>query len=363
MKTGGLDYKSPKFLDKSIETVKDLYIETLTDEASRVKLFALLEKLGHIDKGFTYRIAYNKEKKCTGFVYMTSGMRSNFERFSSFVCLNAMKRTTNVHMWPYIAIAVMDDMKRTSVVCESFMVEKRHESYVFILQSIFMMAPRVSKHSVKVIFGDEFISQEILSKAGMETTKLFNDHFHLKQNIEMKLGGSYDSVYQDIVGMLQADSKDSFVHNMQLALNHSRGNSKVINLINSLNIRCQNIAAYIIDSTEGSCKQRGSSRSEQNHWSVIAFLSKEFVGELEDILKELLLRQKSLASQTHQLLVKSSYRMKILHRNLEKKRKFYSYQGIVYFIGMGIQQIQKGFLFVIQRLHIIYRRRRKHDYL
>ena len=54
--------------------------------------FALLEKLSQIDEGFTYRIAYNQENKCTGFVIMTAGMRSNIERFSSFLCLDAMKR-------------------------------------------------------------------------------------------------------------------------------------------------------------------------------------------------------------------------------------------------------------------------------
>ena len=124
-------------------------MEILSNEESGIRLFALLDKLGQIDEGFTYRIAYNQENKCMGFVIMTAGMRSNFERFSSFLCLDAMKRTTNVHMWPYIGFAVMDDMKRTGVVCESFMLEERHESYIFIMQSIFMMAPRVSKKILK----------------------------------------------------------------------------------------------------------------------------------------------------------------------------------------------------------------------
>ena len=67
---------------------------------------------------------------------MTPGMRPNFERFSSFLCLDAMKRTTNVHMWPYIGFSVMNDMKRIGVVCESSRLEERKKAYIFIMPSI-----------------------------------------------------------------------------------------------------------------------------------------------------------------------------------------------------------------------------------
>ena len=36
-----------------------------------------------------------------------------------------MKRTANVHMLYDIGFAVMDDMKRTGVVCEFFILEER----------------------------------------------------------------------------------------------------------------------------------------------------------------------------------------------------------------------------------------------
>ena len=119
-------------------------------------------------------------------------------------------------MWPYIGFAVMDDMKRTGVVCESFMLEERHESYIFIMQSIFMMAPRVSKTDIKVIFGDEFITQDILDQTGLGHASLFHDHFHLEKNIEKELGGAYNEVFDDIKGMMRASSKNSFDLNMHL---------------------------------------------------------------------------------------------------------------------------------------------------
>ena len=75
-------------------------------------------------------------------------------------------------------------------------------------------------------------------------------------------------------------------------------------------------AAYIIDQTEGSCGQRGSVRAEQNHSSLMSFIGEEYTGELEDILTKLLLRQKKKSSETHQLLTRQCYNMKIMHRNL-----------------------------------------------
>ena len=35
-----------------------------------------------------------------------------------------MKRKTNVHLWPYIGPVVMNELKKTCVICESFMLEE-----------------------------------------------------------------------------------------------------------------------------------------------------------------------------------------------------------------------------------------------
>ena len=113
--------------------------------------------------------------------------------------------------------------------------------------------------------------------------------------------------------MMTASSKVSFDLHMQLALSHCKNNSRVINLINKLNIKRNHFAAYVIDETEGSCGQRGSVRAEQNHSSLMSFIGEEYTGELEDILTKLLLRQKHKSSETHQLLCQSSCKMKIIH--------------------------------------------------
>ena len=42
--------------------------------------------------------------------------------------------------------------------------------------------------------------------------------------------------------------------------------------------------AYIIDHIPGSCCQRGSIHSKQNHSSVLSHLDKDFTCELEEVL-------------------------------------------------------------------------------
>ena len=109
----GLDNESDDFIDKAIMHSKDIFLEYINDDGSGLQLFAILARLGDIDPGFTYNICFDSNQKVTGFVWMTSVMRSRLERFSSFICLDAMKRTTNVQMWPYIAPVVMNELKKT----------------------------------------------------------------------------------------------------------------------------------------------------------------------------------------------------------------------------------------------------------
>ena len=47
---------------------------------SKFKCLALSGALSVEDKGFTYNLALKKQE-CAGFIFMTSGIRSNFERF------------------------------------------------------------------------------------------------------------------------------------------------------------------------------------------------------------------------------------------------------------------------------------------
>ena len=71
----------------------------------------ILEKLASIDPGFIYNFCVDKSTKTTGFVWMTSVMRSNLYRFGSFISVKFMRRKTNVHLW-HIGPVVMNELKK-----------------------------------------------------------------------------------------------------------------------------------------------------------------------------------------------------------------------------------------------------------
>ena len=104
---------------------------------------------------------------------MTSVMRSHFERYHTVIFLDAMKRKTNVHLWPYVSIVIVNDLGECQPVCESIMMAEVNEAYIFLLQSAFKMCPKVPPSNIKVVFGDEFFNQEMIQTSGMSSAKLF----------------------------------------------------------------------------------------------------------------------------------------------------------------------------------------------
>ena len=111
-----LDDLTDDILDDTLVCAEEVFSEFINDDSCNSKIFAILEKLGRKD-GFTYNIAYDNSGKVTGIVWMTSVMRSNFERYSSSICLDAMKRKTNINLWPYMAIALAVGWRAYHTTC------------------------------------------------------------------------------------------------------------------------------------------------------------------------------------------------------------------------------------------------------
>ena len=73
-------------------------------------------------------------------------------------------------------------------------------------------------------------------------------------------------------------------------LKYSERKPSLIQLVNEMIKTKDSYIAYIIDHTPESCCQRGSTRWEQNHSSVLSHLGKDFTCELEEKLIHLLNR-------------------------------------------------------------------------
>ena len=307
-----LDDQSEDILDIASISATEIYYHYLNNTENSYKLFSYLEGLSKEDKGFTYSLSSNSENKLTGFVWMTSVMRSKFEKYHKVLFLDAVRRQTNVYLWPYMSVVIVNDLGEAQPIIEGIMMAEREESYKFMIKCALEMSPNVYPKNIKVVFGDEFFTQDMMKSFGLLNAKLFHDHWHLKLNQEKSLGiFLYDRAKENLTNMMLSSSEEMFDKYMGLLIIEFAASPKVINLVNEMSANRHMFAAYIIDSTEASFYRRGSSPSEQNHSSIVNFAGKKFSGELEEILLMLLKRHSFKCVKTNDLLERLSDELRI----------------------------------------------------
>ena len=144
----------------AITKFSDTFTNALNRDDVSFKSQYVLEKLTHIDKGFTFNITHDLNNKVTGIVWMTSYMRNTFKRFGNYLSIDVMRSSvSNAKELCYIAPVLLNEIERFNIVCEGFVITENHDAYTFILESLFQMSSSQSKESVRAIYVDEFMTQ------------------------------------------------------------------------------------------------------------------------------------------------------------------------------------------------------------
>ena len=119
---------------------------------------------------------------------MTSYICDKIERFGNCISINIMYLSVcNAKEFCYIAPDIKNEVGKTNIVCEGFLISKTHDAYKLVLDSFFKMCLLRNKHQVFAIFSNQFMTKSILDSIGMYDTFMFYDHFHLKMNLEKSL--------------------------------------------------------------------------------------------------------------------------------------------------------------------------------
>ena len=74
-------------------------------------------------------------------------MRRNLELFRQYICLDMMMRGINTLLWPYVAIALMDEFGELCIGCEGIVCGEILDMYRFVVEF-------VRKNCPKLIFED-----------------------------------------------------------------------------------------------------------------------------------------------------------------------------------------------------------------
>ena len=111
------DYRYNTIIDNDDEAcavAKDIWIDFLNEDStncdSAASFQTYLKLISQNAKGFSYKLSYDNQMCITGVVWMTSTMRSSFERFGSYIALDTMKRGLNTLLWPYLAVTMQNEL-------------------------------------------------------------------------------------------------------------------------------------------------------------------------------------------------------------------------------------------------------------
>ena len=68
-------------------------------------------------------------------------MRDNFERFRGFIYWNIVKHRINKFLYPYVTVAMYNDLEEIYIRYECIMTPERIEGYNFVLDFIYEKTP------------------------------------------------------------------------------------------------------------------------------------------------------------------------------------------------------------------------------
>jgi hypothetical protein len=233
-----------------------------------------LDQMKKQNPGFDYRVKYDGFGRPEGLCWMLPEMRCDLLRFGNCLFLDSQKRQYNTQGWPYIGPVVKDSEMKVRCVAESIIVEESHRMYVWVTEMLAEMEPRFKLASIKLIFGDQALTDQILVDLGIhDTCTLRGDYHHLINEVWPHTFGTY--LYSQIRGDLdrmllgtEEEWKNSY-HSAKRLLLHD---AEKYSALEAIYKKPSHFAGWFLRNIEGNLFVNGSVPAEQNHSSVAAHL-------------------------------------------------------------------------------------------
>ena len=152
------------------QNLTTLLRKVMQEDSSTWDALRFLDQMKATNPGFDFRVKYDAHGHPEGVCWMLPEMRSDLLRFGNCLFLDSQKRQFNTVGWPYIGPVIKDSEMQVRCVAESICVEESHRMYVWITQMLVQMEPRFNLTSVKITFGDQALTDQILYDLGIEDT-------------------------------------------------------------------------------------------------------------------------------------------------------------------------------------------------
>ena len=276
--------------------------KVMQEDSSTWDALRFLDQMKSTNPGFDYRIKYDPFGRPEGVCWMLPEMRSDLLRFGNLLFLDSQKRQYNTVGWPYIGPVIKDSEMQVRCVAESICVEESHRMYVWITQMLAEMEPQFHLHSIKVIFGDQALTNQILVDLGItDTCILRGDYHHLINEVWPTTFGThlYSRLRGDLDRMLLGSRDEwelSYISAKALLLHDASKFSALEEIYNDPS----HFAGWFLRNIEGNLFLNGSVPAEQNHSSVAAHLGAGASWSVVEQVSKLLSRQTHLTSKRRQ---------------------------------------------------------------
>ena len=263
-----------------------------------------LELLSKTNKGFVYELLVDDSGKCNGCLWQTTVMRDNMERFGSFLGIDAMKRGINSLLWPYVLIALYNELEQVCLGAEGIVVTEREEAYQAIICFALKNAPKLTPDKVYVVTADGFCDQKMVTEVFcLPNACYMADRWHLKNSILPKIFrvNTYDAISGYLLQMMDANTEEIFNNAYFQAKTQLRDrtnrNERHEEALDQFANNWQTYASFELKKKRGTRGKHGSSCCEANHSSVLCFLNdgqrskNMYCEQPHTLLKDLLARQ------------------------------------------------------------------------
>jgi hypothetical protein len=271
---------------------------------------ALLKKAGN---DFDYRTWKDTDGTLLGLVWMTGAMRDAFERYGTLISIDFCLKGYNIAFYPYAAIVGMEETdencNKLRVFCEGIMIGELSKSVAFLSNSMFEMAHQRKKEDVRVVIGDGFLSQELVTNVLQLPFAVFlTCLWHLLvRNLPDNIGLTrFKKIKNLLWKMADAPSEYEFLEKYKEILkrmNELNAPSNEMDYLATFMSRSREYALYHSDSIPGSFRKRSSQLSEVQHSTLRAYLGRDYCQPpyrlLCDLLSMGVRRQSELSEDLH----------------------------------------------------------------
>jgi hypothetical protein len=226
-------------------------------------------------------------------------------RYGNMMFIDMMKRKMSSLHWPYVSLVGLDHENRVCRFGECLCLEEDLEYYAWSIRSLEEMEPRRAVNTIRLLYADGIMSDEILVLLGLERpsevgspfgTDVASDSFHLLSSVwPLELGQRvFDLLSADLNALVYAGTSEGYDGAWRQIVSKIGSDPTRLQYLKDYYDHPERFARHHIKRIPGNLGKTSSQSAEANHASIIAHLGPGSTQDMVVQINDLLNRQAEL---------------------------------------------------------------------